>query len=269
MDHKNLLDDVIKNMSSNSKEQTKEIDGANSVMDDAGNSIQLAMSTGEIFLIDPNKFDWDRAVSQICQLEDNINAFRNMMYGVMMSAGHDDEEHAEFIANIKGKLEEYFDGYQIKVDYRMHNPDLTEHQIVMLMLFDASNITRTMYHHISLYSALSLLGGHGCDDNNDNLSTLAGMLAGNDSGVGYKAYHVTAAGYENGIQITSIEETDDYKPDSVGVVDELDNGNYEVIVYGRNEEEARSMADTMLNIPTKFNFGASDDMTEDSGLISE
>ena len=250
MDHKNLLDDVIKNMTStNTTEETKEIDGANDVMDNAGNSIQLAMSTGEIFLIDPDKFDWDRAVTQITQLEANIDAFRNMMYGIMMAAGHDDEDHVDFIANIKEKLEQYFEGYQIKVDYRMHNPELTEHQIVMLMLFDASNITKTMYHHISLYSALSLFGGHG---NNDNLSKLADMLVGNDSDASYSAYRVVASGDEGGINITSIEETDDYKPDSIGVVEETGIGEYTVIVYGRSEEEAKQMAEVILNLPHSF-----------------
>lgn len=265
MDHKDLLDSVISNMTNG----TKEIENtSDEIMDRADNSIKLSLCTGETYLMDPSKFDWDRAVTMIGQLMENETAFRNMAYGIMQAAGNDDEETQKFIQNIISQLEEYLDGYQIKVDYRIHNPNLTDHQIAMFMLFDVNNITRTMFNHISIYSALSMLAPTH-DMSSDILSDMNSEIGSEPSE--QKTYRVTATACEGGFKITDVEETDDYKPDSVGIIEETGNGEYSVVLVGYDVAGIRRIAEDLFKI-NSINSSTGDmfyEMKEDSGLITE
>ena len=89
MDHKDLLNSVIANMT-NSQETTAEVP-----TDDLDNSgyIQLSLCTGETFLVDPNNLDWDNAISQIAHLQDNMVALRNIQYNLLQAAGNIRGQH--------------------------------------------------------------------------------------------------------------------------------------------------------------------------------
>ena len=256
MNNKDLLNEIIDQMNERG-EQIKNINNDNvaeNIDDNVDNQIQLALSTGETYLVDPNNFDWDRAVMNLAQITENEASFRNIQYTLILIAGHEDEDDAkDFIARTINNLTEYLAGYQIEVDYRKFNPDINDYQLAMMMLFDVNNITRTMSHQISLYSALSMLMPHKFDDN---------------SGVeDYKAFRINAETTEGGITITSINETDDYEPDEVGIIDEPSEGNMTIVVYAKDLKDARANADAIFGLNSvndEFDFD-----TSSSGLLDE
>lgn len=171
MNHKDLLNEVIAGMAEDKK--TTEI--PNDDIDDTtiDNAIRLPLSTGEIFLVDVNAFDWENAVNNLPQIMDNEVSFIRMATTLIQIKGDESAEAKAWYERTIKDLGEYLAGYQINVNYRDLNPDLSDHDIVALMLFDANNVTRIMEHNISLYSAMRFatcmsLGEDTTDDDTDD-----------------------------------------------------------------------------------------------------
>lgn len=183
MNHKDLLNEVIAGMAEDKK--TTEI--PNDDIDDTtiDNAIRLPLSTGEIFLVDVNAFDWENAVNNLPQIMDNEVSFIRMATTLIQIKGDESDEAKAWYERTIKDLGEYLAGYQINVNYRDLNPDLSDHDIVALMLFDANNVTRIMEHNISLYSAMrfatcmSLEEDTTDDDDTDN-DTSIDFMAGID-----------------------------------------------------------------------------------------
>ena len=145
MDHKDFLDDVIKGMTSNTNE-TKPIEQEDSI----DGMIKLKMSTGETFLIDPTKFDWDTAMKEFNQLDSNADQIRNMMFSVLNGASDED------IDTMTSQLMAYLEGYQIDPEYERFDHNISKEKRLMLRLFDTSTIIAEMSKNISLYYAISM-----------------------------------------------------------------------------------------------------------------
>lgn len=182
MNHKDLLNEVIAGMAEDKK--TTEI--PNDDIDDTtiDNAIRLPLSTGEIFLVDVNAFDWENAVNNLPQIMDNEVSFIRMATTLIQIKGDESAEAKAWYERTIKDLGEYLAGYQINVNYRDLNPDLSDHDIVALMLFDANNVTRIMEHNISLYSAMRFatcmsLGEDTTDDDTDD-DTSIDFMAGID-----------------------------------------------------------------------------------------
>ena len=152
MNHKDLLNEVIAGMTEEDKKATE----IPNDVDDAtiDNAIRLPLSTGEIFLVDVNAFDWENAVNNLPQIMDNEVSFIRMATTLIQIKGDESDEAKAWYERTIKDLGEYLAGYQININYRDLNPDLSDHDIVALMLFDANNVTRIMEHNISLYSAM-------------------------------------------------------------------------------------------------------------------
>lgn len=152
MNHKDLLNEVLTGMTNEDK-KTTEIPND---VDDAAidNAIRLPLSTGEIFLVDANAFDWENAVNNLPQIMDNETSFVRMATTLIQIKGDESDEAKAWYERTIKDLEEYLAGYQINVNYREINPNLSDHDLVSLMLFDANNVTRIMEHNISLYSVM-------------------------------------------------------------------------------------------------------------------
>ena len=90
MDHKDLLNEVIAGMT---EDKTTEI--PNDVDDTAiDNAIRLPLSTGEIFLVDVNAFDWENAVSNLPHIMDNEVSFVRMATTLIQIKG---DEYKNYI----------------------------------------------------------------------------------------------------------------------------------------------------------------------------
>lgn len=254
MDHKDLLNSVIANMT-NSQEATTEVP-----TDDLDNSgyIQLSLCTGETFLVDPNNLDWDNAISQIAHLQDNMVALRNIQYNLLQTAGNDDEDTQKFVQSMIAQLTDILKGFQISVDYRAHNPNLTDRDIAMLMVFDVNNITATMFHHLSIYSALSMLA-----PTHDIPSDILGESEPSE----LKTYRVVGIIDNDATQIVSCEETDDYKPDTVGIVERIEDNKYSYIACAYDAASAKRQAESAFGIKRAFTVPIDDH--DVSGLVSE
>lgn len=271
MDHKDLLDSVISGMAEKGATKNVDIPEVEIDQDDAANAIQLSLSTGETYLVDPEGFDWNNAMQSLGQLSENETAFRNMMFGLINIAHEDSDEAKKHISKVINDLTEYLKGYQIQVDYKQFNDKLTDLEIAMLLLFDVNNVTRTMNHHISIYSMMTMLtpvigGTNPFVDFGEPTEEMMNSTNEND-----KVYLVKADGTEGGITITSITETDDYSPDMVGVVDDSGSGtgSYEVIVYATDVKEARVKAEKLMGLHPQPLSGIDLYEAASSGLLED
>ena len=254
MDHKDLLDSVIANMT----ETTEKAIPDDESVDNRDNCIRLELSTGETRVIYPEDFDWATAIQHIPEMLENETSFRNMMFGLIHTAGDDSEDTKKFIDNIINQLTEYLKGYNININYRDYNPNISDRDIAMAMLFDTNNIARTMSFHTSLYSMMTMLTS----------PMMTGVdLAGEDTDSNeMKIYRVIFTEDTDGVvNIVSCNETNDYSPDIVGVVEEVDDKNYSVIVTAYSEEMAKYQALSIAGINRSIDI----DDHDTSGLISE
>ena len=145
MDHKEFLDGILKEMSE------KETAQQNITEDDnIDGMIKLKISTGEIYLIDPNTFDWDASIGEMQQLESNADQIRQMMFAVLNNPPEEE------IDNMTTQLMKYLEGYQINPDYERFDPEITKEKKLMMLLFDTAGIIAEMSRNISLYSAISM-----------------------------------------------------------------------------------------------------------------
>jgi len=238
MDHKDFMDSVIAGMTETTDNAETPVENNFPNPDEEANSIRLELSTGDTFLVDPNTFDWGRAAENLGQMTANEAEFRRMAKNVI-NASHDTSPEAKLCADkfIKDTIDavaDYLSGYQIRINYREAYPGATDVEIALIMIFDANNITRTMVHHTMVFMLLSMEAKSSMDDENEY-----------PDGFDYvPMYCVTVKFAEDDGEptILSVEETDDWKPDEVGVVDDDGQDRYTVYIPASSPEEASEIA---------------------------
>ena len=162
MDHKEFLDNILKEMSE------KETARQNITEDDnIDGMIKLKISTGEIYLIDPNTFDWDASIGEMQQLESNADQIRQMMFAALNNPPEEE------IDNMTIQLMKYLEGYQINPDYERFDPEITKEKKLMMLLFDTAGIIAEMSRNISLYSAISMFTKSPSSFNSTNKTPLS------------------------------------------------------------------------------------------------
>lgn len=266
MDHKDLMNDVINKMTqSQTLPETMEV--PENIEENANNSIQIKVSTGEIYLIDPTTFDWTGAMNNIPKMIANADAIRNMMFS-LLSIPNDELESdkaKEDINSIISQLETFLTNMQINPSYEKIHPNISDYNKALFMCFDANSVILTMYYNTEMYgmmSMLSIASGINLDNETD------------DSGEPdeqYKTFKVTAKNTEGGLEILSIEEIDFCPPDEIDMVDEGPNGTLEVCVMTDDAVTARQEALKILHADIN---GDTEEMIysephDVSGLISD
>ena len=250
MNHKDLLDSVVSNMASTTSEETTEVPMEEEISTD--DMMKLPISTGETFLIDPESFDWNVAVTKIPEMEANNAAILKMMQFIIASDSNDDsEEHINGLHNIIKQLEEHLDGFQIKPSYDILDPDINEDRLDKLtkkataLIFDTFCVSQTMYMNTSLYSAMKLMA-------NDKINIEKGeaissddideMLYGsdNDTETMFKVIIKDGA-------VFRIVEDDECAPDEVGMILPGDNDDEDIIfVNAKTIFEAHTLAEKTI-----------------------
>lgn len=253
MDHKDLLDSVVNNMAA----ATNNIPSQPPTQEAIDNCIKLELSTGDTFLVDVSTFDWVNAIGHIDQMTENENAFMNMMRGCINPS--DDDEYNEWLKQMIVNLTDYLKGYEIEVDYKAMNPDITDREIVMLLAFDANNITRTMKYHV-----MKFMYDTGYDRDytsitdedplKDWIESLSTEPVENPEQLWKVTVHCDDLG---NFETTEIEKVDYCDKDEYMVV--CSSGNdISVVVTASNEREAWDISESMFN-----------DTYESSDIITE
>ena len=277
MDHKDFLNDVIKEMSSKTND-TKPLEQEDSVE----GMIKLKISTGETYLIDPKTFDWNASIRELSQLESNADQMRQMAFSVLNNAS---DEDLDFMI---GQLLKYLEGYQIDPQYERFDASMTKEKKLMLLLFDTSNIISEMIKNISLFSAISMFTGTGLsgkqlsglvDENEDFIKDIKPDSV--PRFIGYSDDPI-----ENGLDMNPIfvngEETLCYNGDTVYYKDKLftlvDDRwmAVNVVIEDEDESEDENESEEASEIVTDLDEPISsinqiflDDDREHSGLIDE
>lgn len=221
MDHKEFLDDVINDMASDATEN-----------EDMDNSIQLKMSTGEVYLVDPNTFDWNKAVMNLPQMIENESALCSIMFSLLNVTDPTTEDSVKFIKHTIEQLEDFMGNLQVHPRYENFDPNISDYKKATFMVFDAMNVVQIMNHHTKMFEAMSILSSmnaHEChcdccnheEDSSEEKKILRVV------GVTDEQYNVKIVDYEGS----------DCPPDKIGIPEYDDDGNMVVFVCCRNTDE--------------------------------
>lgn len=221
MNHKDLLDAVVNNMTANNIPEAPS-------QDKIDNSIHLELSTGDTFLVDTDDFKWDEAIQKIDMMTENEKSFMNIIRSSILMSSNDD--YTDWVETMKNNISAYMDGYGIHVNYRTTFPDITDKEILMLMTFDANNITRTMKYHVMEFMY-----------NNHNIPEAPSQ----DSEILWKC--IKSLDDTGNLEGISINKIDDFSPDEFSVVSIENDHSVSVIVSGNSPADALNNAEALFN----------------------
>lgn len=165
MDHKDLLNDVVKNMATTNEEEVVggQMNGGSDAID-AG--IPLYLSIGETYMMDAQVYDWEKSVELLPQMDTNMMGIRGIMRSLVDSAygrKPEDDNDTTLAQRAISEFKNFFKQYQIDIDYKKYfegKPDTEECgdiAIAMLMGFDAMNIIATIKEHTVTYQTIKVL----------------------------------------------------------------------------------------------------------------
>lgn len=165
MDHKDLLNDVVKNMATTNEDEVVggQMNGGSDAID-AG--IPLYLSIGETYMMDAQVYDWEKSVELLPQMETNMMGIRGIMRSLVDSAygrKPEDDNDTTLAQRAISEFTNFFKQYQIDIDYKKYfegKPDTEECgdiAIAMLMGFDAMNIIATIKEHTVTYQTIKVL----------------------------------------------------------------------------------------------------------------
>ncbi len=163
MDHKDLLNDVVKNMATNNAPKEDVIS-----QEELTNSIPLVLSVGEQFLVNAKEYDWNSAVEKLPIMEMNMAGIRGIMRSlvdkVFGKIPNDRDENEDLAGKAIDEFNKFFKMFGIDIDYKSYFKDGKEPEeemgklaIAMLMGFDAYAISATMKENTTNYQTLTVL----------------------------------------------------------------------------------------------------------------
>lgn len=218
--------------------------------DNMDNSIQLRMSTGEVYLVDPNTFDWDNAIVNLDKMIENEETLYNLMSALLSIDNPNEEDTEEYIDNSIRELENFMDNLQIHPDYEKFDPNISKYKKLIFMVFDAMNTVKTMNHNTSMYQTLQMFGAvHSaecsCEECNSSNPVVEEDTENDGSGEP-ATYHVHIVGdMKNPLtnyQVESCEVVDYISPDEYDIpeisVDAVaDLINFKVVIFSETSDE--------------------------------
>ena len=166
MDHKDLLNDVVKNMATTNNEEEVVGGQMNGGSDAIDAGIPLYLSIGETYMMDAQVYDWEKSVELLPQMETNMMGIRGIMRSLVDSAygrKPEDDSDTTLAQRAISEFTNFFKQYQIDIDYKKYfegKPDTEESgdiAIAMLMGFDAMNIIATIKEHTVTYQTIKVL----------------------------------------------------------------------------------------------------------------
>lgn len=241
------------------------------VEDNMDDSIQLRMSTGEVYLVDPDTFDWDNAIANLDKMIENEATLNNLMFTLLGIDNPNEEDTMEYIDNSIKELENFMDNLQIHPDYEKFDPNISKYKKLIFMVFDAMNTVKIMNHNTSMYQALQMFGmahGVGCSCEECNSSDPAVEEDTDDDGSGEPAaYHIHIVGDMNSpltnYQVESCEVVDYISPDEYDIPEITEDAatgliNFEVVIYSAPADEtwAKNRAISIYKEEMKVDYDA-------------
>ena len=164
MDHKDLLNDVVKNMATTSTEE-ENITSTSEAVDYGNETIDIQLSTGDTYSIKVSEFDWDLAVKNLQLMDINIHNI-NVLVNALFSTNDDNpavaqlkeraaELQVEPVDLVISELSKFLISYNVTFNYtEKFSNDIPMETIALLMAYDAQIITRTLHEHVTIYNAM-------------------------------------------------------------------------------------------------------------------
>lgn len=244
-ENRQVLDETCEKI--NEIAQDTAFDYAEDNMDD---SIQLRMSTGEVYLVDPNTFDWDNAIANLDKMIENEATLHNLMFTLLGIDNPNEEDTVEYIDNSIRELENFMDNLQIHPDYEKFDPNISKYKKLVFMVFDTMNTVKVMNHNTSMYQTLQMFGlthGAGCScEECNSTDPVVEEDAENDGSGEPTSYRIRIVGdLKNPLtnyQVESCEVVDYISPDEYDIPEiSVDNAadliHFEVVVFSEIPDE--------------------------------
>ena len=164
MDHKDLLNDVVKNMAPTSAEE-ENVTSTSEAVDYGNETIDIQLSTGDTYSIKVSEFDWDLAVKNLHLMDINIHNI-NVLVNALFLKNDDNpavtqlkeratELQVEPVDLVISELSKFLTSYNVTFDYtEKFSNDIPKETIALLMAYDAQIITRTLHEHVMIYNAM-------------------------------------------------------------------------------------------------------------------
>ena len=244
-ENRQVLDEMCEKINETTQDTTFDYNDDN--MDDP---IQLRMSTGEVYLVDPDTFDWDNAIANLDKMIGNEAILHNLMFTLLGIDNPNEEDAVEYIDNSIKELENFMDNLQIHPDYEKFDPNISKYKKLIFMVFDAMNTVKVMNHNTSMYQTLQMFGmahGVGCSCEECNSSDPAVEEDVENDGSGEPAtYRIHIVGdVKNPLtnyQVESCEVVDYISPDEYDIPEISEDAaagliHFEVIVFSEIPDE--------------------------------
>lgn len=265
-ENRQVLDEMCEKINETAQDTTFDYND-----DNMDNSIQLRMSTGEVYLVDPNTFDWDNAITNLDKMIENEVTLYNLMSSLLGIDNPNEEDTAEYIDNSIKELENFMDNLQIHPDYEKFDPNISKYKKLIFMVFDAMNTVKTMNHNTSMYQTLQMFGmAHGAECSCEECNSTDPVVeedTENDGSAEPTSYHIHIVGdIENPLinyQVESCEVVDHISPDEYDIpeisVDAVANLiRFEVVVFSEIPDEtwAKNRAICIYKREMKVDYNA-------------
>ena len=244
-ENRQVLDETCEKI--NEIAQDTAFDYAEDNMDD---SIQLRMSTGEVYLVDPNTFDWDNAIANLDKMIENEATLHNLMFTLLGIDNPNEEDTVEYIDNSIRELENFMDNLQIHPDYEKFDPNISKYKKLVFMVLAVVELNERIKRVLeetkpASFSELVMISGltHGtecsCEECNSS-DPVVEEDAENDGSGEPTSYHIRIVGdLKNPLtnyQVESCEVVDYISPDEYDIPEiSVDNAadliHFEVVVF--------------------------------------
>lgn len=174
MNHKDLLDSIVNNMSAPTQEQTTPND---SIIND---TIKIPFMTGRVYEIPANEIDWGKMSESADEILESENTLRAMMNRLVISISNESPETIkDIIDNYDKSVDNLFKSFNLDPGYELLEVDMAPTTLLMAKLFDGLTLVSTLKMYLSIHSFSELM--FGLSSQTEEMTNLSDLMDMNES----------------------------------------------------------------------------------------
>ena len=154
MNHKDLLDSIVNNMSAPTQEQTSSND---TIVND---TIKIPFMTGRVYEIPANEIDWGKMSESADEILESENTLRAMMNRLVIAISNESPETIKsIIDNYNESVDNLFKSFNLDPGYELLEVDMAPTTLLMAKMFDGLTLVSTLKMYLSIHSFSELMFG--------------------------------------------------------------------------------------------------------------
>ena len=174
MNHKDLLDSIVNNMSAPTQEQTSSNDT------NVNDTIKIPFMTGRVYEIPANEIDWGKMSESADEILESENTLRAMMNRLVIAISNESPETIKsIIDNYNESVDNLFKSFNLDPGYELLEVDMVPTTLLMAKLFDGLTLVSTLKMYLSIHSFSELM--FGLNAQTEELTNLSDLMDMNES----------------------------------------------------------------------------------------